>query len=101
MIAARLGWLPSYPQFNHNPLDLCREAVEQGAASDEEIVARAVERLKSGDLKFALADADSPENFPRVQFFWRANVLGASAKGHEYFMKHMLGTDNSGTRPGI
>jgi nitrate reductase / nitrite oxidoreductase, alpha subunit len=26
VIAARLGWLPSYPQFNRNPLDLVREA---------------------------------------------------------------------------
>ena len=95
VIAARLGWLPSYPQFDRNPLDLCMEAVERGAASDKEIVAHVVEKLRKGELKFAIADADSPENFPRVQFFWRANVLGASAKGHEYFLKHMLGTDNS------
>ena len=101
VIAARLGWLPSYPQFNRNPLDLCREATESGAASDQEIVASVVEKLKSGELKFALSDADSPENFPRVQFFWRANVLRRSGKGHEYFLKHMLGTDNSGTRTGM
>ena len=72
VIAARLGWLPSYPQFNRNPLDLCREATGSGAASDQEIVASVVEKLKSGELKFALSDADSPENFPRVQFFWHA-----------------------------
>ena len=30
-LAVRLGWLPSYPQFNRNPLDICREAAAQGA----------------------------------------------------------------------
>jgi nitrate reductase / nitrite oxidoreductase, alpha subunit len=30
VIAARLGWLPAYPQFNQNPLDLVREALAQG-----------------------------------------------------------------------
>ena len=26
---------------------------------------------------------------------WRANILGSSSKGNEYFLKHLLGTDNS------
>jgi nitrate reductase alpha subunit len=26
---------------------------------------------------------------------WRANLLGSSAKGNEYFLKHLLGADNS------
>ena len=26
---------------------------------------------------------------------WRANVLGASGKGHEYFLKHLLGSENA------
>ena len=26
---------------------------------------------------------------------WRANLLGSSGKGNEYFLKHLLGTDNS------
>jgi nitrate reductase alpha subunit len=25
-------------------------------------------------------------------FFWRSNVLGASGKGHEYFLKHLVGS---------
>src|SRR5690625_248853 len=25
-------------------------------------------------------------------FFWRSNVLGASGKGHEYFLKHLIGS---------
>jgi nitrate reductase alpha subunit len=93
--AARLGWLPSYPQFDRNPLELVREAEAAGAATDEEITAHVVERLKKGDLRFAVEDPDHPDNFPRVLFLWRANLLGASGKGHEYFLKHLLGADHA------
>jgi nitrate reductase / nitrite oxidoreductase, alpha subunit len=95
VIAARLGWLPSYPQFDRNPIDICQEAIEQGAETDQQIISAAVERLKSGDLRFAIEDPDHPDNFPRVLFLWRANLLGASGKGHEYFLKHLLGTESS------
>ena len=95
VIAARLGWLPSYPQFDQNPIELVREAVANGAASDEEIVAYAVAKLKKGELHFAVEDPDNPANFPRVLFLWRANLLGASGKGHEYFLKHLLGTEHA------
>jgi nitrate reductase alpha subunit len=27
-------------------------------------------------------------------FIWRSNLLGSSGKGHEYFLKHLLGTTN-------
>jgi nitrate reductase alpha subunit len=95
VIAARLGWLPSYPQFNRNPLHLCKEAVENGATSDEEIISYVVDKIKKGEVQFALEDPDSPENWPRLLFLWRANLLGASGKGHEYFLKHLLGTDHA------
>ena len=49
---------------------------------------------KSGDLHFAVEDPDAPENWPRVLMMWRANLFG-SAKGNEYFLKHLLGTDSS------
>ena len=29
---------------------------------------------------------------------WRANLLGSSGKGHEYFLKHMLGTTENAVR---
>jgi len=93
--AARLGWLPSYPQFNRSAVELCREAEKSGATTDEEIVADVVARLKSGELKFAVEDPDHPVNFPRVLFLWRANLLGASGKGHEYFLKHLLGCESA------
>ncbi|MFC9954580.1 molybdopterin dinucleotide binding domain-containing protein, partial [Streptomyces prasinus] len=54
-----------------------------------------VDELKAGRLKFAGEDPDAPENFPRVLTIWRANLLGSSAKGNEYFLKHLLGTDSS------
>ncbi|NKS74255.1 molybdopterin-dependent oxidoreductase, partial [Rhodococcus hoagii] len=34
-------------------------------------------------------DVDAEENWPRVLTLWRANLLGASAKGNEYFLEHL------------
>ncbi|MBI2996596.1 MAG: nitrate reductase subunit alpha [Candidatus Melainabacteria bacterium] len=90
--AVRCGWLPFYPQFNKSNLELANEAINQGAKSDEEIVKYIVNKLKNKELKFAIEDPDSPCNFPRVFYIWRGNALMSSAKGHEYFLKHYLGT---------
>ena len=95
VFAARQGWLPSYPQFDCNTIDLCKDAMDQGAASNEEIIDYAVDKLKKGEVNFAVEDPDNPVNFPRVFFLWRANLLGASSKGHEYFLKHLLGIENA------
>ena len=89
--SARMGWMPSHPTFDRNPLDLADEI----AASDQSPGEYVVERLKSGELRFACEDPDAPENFPRVLTIWRANLLGSSSKGNEYFLKHLLGTDSS------
>ncbi|WP_147652621.1 nitrate reductase subunit alpha [Vulcaniibacterium gelatinicum] len=86
--AVRMGWLPSAPQLDRNPLDLVREAEAQGA----DPVQHAVAQFKSGALDFAFADPDAPQNFPRNLFIWRSNLLGSSGKGHEYMLKHLLGT---------
>ncbi|MBZ5528990.1 MAG: nitrate reductase subunit alpha [Acidobacteriia bacterium] len=90
--AVRSGWLPFYPQFDSNPLDLVKEAEAAGAKTHEEVIGDVVKRLKNGKLKFSVEDPDAPENWPRVWFIWRGNALMASAKGHEYFLKHYLGT---------
>jgi nitrate reductase alpha subunit len=37
-------------------------------------------------------DPDDEANWPRNMFVWRSNLLGSSGKGHEYFLKHLLGT---------
>ena len=58
-----------------------------------------VGRLKNGELKFSVEDPDAPENWPRVWFIWSGNALMASAKGHEYFLKHYLGTHTTPSRP--
>lgn len=52
-------------------------------------------RLASGELRLAVTDPDDPANWPRVLTVWRANLIGASGKGGEYFLKHLLGTDAS------
>ena len=90
--AVRNGWLPFYPQFNRNTLELVREAEAAGAKTSEEIVKYAVEQLRQRKLRFAVEDPDAPENWPRVWLIWRGNALMSSAKGHEYFLKHYLGT---------
>ncbi len=90
--AVRNGWLPFYPQFNTNPLDLVKEAEAAGATTDDAVVQYVVDRLKARTLKFSVEDPDAPENWPRVWFIWRGNALMSSAKGHEYFLHHYLGT---------
>ena len=50
--------------------------------------------LKDGSLKLSCEDPDNPLNWPRNMFVWRSNILGSSGKGHEYFLKHLLGTTN-------
>ncbi len=90
--AVRMGWLPSYPQFNQSSLELVKQAKAEGAKTDDEIRRWIVEKLKNGDLRFAVQDPDAPENWPRLLFIWRANALNASAKGQEYFFRHYLGT---------
>ena len=89
--SARMGWMPSYPSLNRNSLDLVDEARELSIEPAQHVV----NELKSGDLKFAIEDPDAEENWPRVLTVWRANILGSSSKGNEYFLKHLLGTDNS------
>jgi nitrate reductase alpha subunit len=89
--SARMGWMPSYPTFDRNPLTLADEAEAAGVPVADHVV----DQLKSGELRFACEDPDAEANYPRVLTVWRANLLGSSAKGNEYFLKHLLGTDSS------
>jgi nitrate reductase alpha subunit len=94
--SARLGWMPFYPQFDRNPLDLADEAVaaaEEGTAKDA--AAHVVGKITDGSLRFAIEDVDAPQNWPRTLFLWRANLLGSSSKGNEYFLKYLLGTHSN------
>lgn len=89
--AERMGWLPSAPQLNRNPLTLAAEAQAAGM----EVKDYVVKSLKDGSLKFASEAPDDPKNFPRNLFIWRSNLLASSGKGAEYFLKYFLGTKNS------
>jgi nitrate reductase alpha subunit len=93
-LAGRLGWLPAYPSFNRNPLDIVQDAEQEGI----EVKDYVIRELRAGRLRFAAEDPDAPENFPRVLTIWRANLLGSSSKGHEYFLKHLLGVENAAVR---
>jgi len=86
--AERMGWLPSAPQLAANPLTLAAAADKAGAAVKDHVAAS----LKSGALAMSCEDPDNPVNFPRNLFIWRSNLFGSSGKGHEYFLKHFLGT---------
>jgi nitrate reductase alpha subunit len=86
--AERMGWLPSAPQLQTNPLQVAKDAAAAGM-EPRDYVARA---LKDGTLKLSCEDPDNPKNWPRNMFVWRSNLLGSSGKGHEYFLKHLLGT---------
>ena len=93
--AVRNGWLPFYPQFNQNTIDLVKEAEAAGAHSEPEITQYIIDKLKARSLKFSVEDPDAPENWPRIWYIWRGNALMASSKGHEYFLRHYLGTHDN------
>jgi len=88
--AERMGWLPSAPQLKTNPLEVAK-AAERSGKEAKDYVAQA---LKSGELQMSCEDPDDPDNWPRNLFVWRSNLLGSSGKGHEYFLKHLLGTSH-------
>src|SRR5262249_23572380 len=57
-----------------------------------------VEELRAGRLRFACEDPDAPHNQPKVMTVWRADVVGSSGKGHEYFLKDLLGSTGGALR---
>jgi nitrate reductase alpha subunit len=93
-LGARLGWLPSFPSFDRSSLDLADEAEAKGLEPAEHVAGE----LREGRLRFACEDPGAPGNQPKVMTVWRANLLGSSGKGHEYFLKHLLGTTENAVR---
>ncbi|MEA5368370.1 nitrate reductase subunit alpha [Vibrio parahaemolyticus] len=86
--AERMGWLPSSPQLNVNPLNIAKQAQSSGQSATEYVV----NALKDGEIRFA---SEQPEkHHPRNMFIWRSNLLGSSGKGHEYMLKYLLGTEH-------
>ena len=90
--SVRMGWMPFYPQFNKNTLDLSKEAKTD---DPEELKRIILEKLKTKEIEYAIGDPDSEINFPRVWFIWRGNAISGSMKGHEYALKHYLGTHSN------
>jgi nitrate reductase / nitrite oxidoreductase, alpha subunit len=88
--AERMGWLPSAPALKTNPLEVAKAAKK----AKKDIAPFVAEQLMAGKLEMSCEDPDAPENWPRNLFVWRSNLLGSSGKGHEYFLKHLLGTDH-------
>ena len=86
--AEKMGWLPSAPQLNENPLGIIKKAESAGLSPQDYVV----KNLKNGELKFACEDPDAVQNHPHNMFIWRSNLLGSSGKGHEYMLRHLLGT---------
>jgi nitrate reductase alpha subunit len=93
--AVRCGWLPFYPQFNKPNTQVVNDAIKAGSTTNEEIVRYVVDQLKQKQLQFSVENPSAEENWPRVWFIWRGNALMASAKGHEFFLKHYLGTHHN------
>ncbi|GAA3546290.1 nitrate reductase subunit alpha [Nocardioides daeguensis] len=91
--SVRLGWSPSYPTFDRSSLTLADEAQAAGM----EAPAYVARELQAGRLRFAVEDPEHEDNHPRVLSLWRSNLLGSSAKGNEYFLRHLLGTDSAAT----
>ncbi len=88
--SAKRGWMPSYPTFDRSPLVLGDEARAAGKTPAEYVA----EELTAGRLHFAAEDPDAEGNIPRILANWRTNLLGSSAKGTEFFLRHMLGANN-------
>jgi nitrate reductase alpha subunit len=91
--SVRLGWSPSYPTFDRSSLALADDAEAAGMEAPAYVAAE----LKAGNLRFAVEDPEHEDNHPRVLSLWRSNLLGSSAKGNEYFLRHLLGTDSAAT----
>ena len=93
--SARMGWMPSYPTFDRNPLTLADDARGGGQAG------RRLRRRRAASPAACGSPARTPtaeNNFPRVLTVWRANLLGSSGKGNEYFLQHLLGADDVAAR---
>ena len=75
--AERMGWLPSAPQLQTNPLQVVKDAAAAGMDPKD----YTVKGLKDGTLKMSCEDPDHPANWPRNMFVWRSNISGLQRQG--------------------
>src|SRR5574337_1654819 len=64
-MAVRMGWMPYYPQFDRNPIELADEAAAAGASTPDEVAGWMRDRIVSGEVGLSVDDPDAPENWPR------------------------------------
>ena len=89
-LSARLGWMPSYPQFDRNPLDLADETRGRRRRARTSPT-----QLRDGLPALRHRRPGRPGELAPLLTLWRANLLGSSAKGDEYFLRHLLGTHDN------
>jgi nitrate reductase alpha subunit len=75
----RLGWLPSCPQLETNPLDVCDAAAAAGVEPAEYLK----QSLKSGHVNMSCDDPDNPKNFRAIclsgaRIFWEVQAKAMS-----------------------
>ncbi len=73
-------------------------SADEAASAASSAAEYVVSELQEGRLRFAVEDPTRPANFPRVLTLWRSNLLGSSSKGHEYFLRHLLGVPDAAVR---
>ena len=93
-MAVRMGWMPFYPQFDRNPIELAEKLGGPNGLRDSSS-SELVDMLRAGEVNFSVDDPDAEENWPRVWLIWRGNAIASSAKGHEFFLRHYLGTHDN------
>ena len=92
------GWMPSHPDLQPQPARPGRRGRTPRACSSQRLRHRAA--AKRQPAASPPRTPTTPANWPRVLMVWRANLFASSMKGHEYMLKHLLGTDNAVTRRG-
>src|SRR5699024_11231516 len=73
-LSARLRWLPAFPQFTENSIDMVANSRNNGATTDQEFIDDIVQQIKDEKVEWAIENPDEPRNFPRVFFNWRSNL---------------------------
>ena len=76
--ASRLGWNPSHPAFDRNPLDLA----DQAAAAAKPVGDYAVGELKAGRLRWAAQDPDAPGELAAGDDHLAGQRAGFVRQGH-------------------
>ena len=80
--AERMGWLPSAPQLEANPLAIAAKAAARRQGAEGLRRRRAANRAS---CKLSCEDPDKPVNLPRNLFVWRSNLLGRIRQGPRIF----------------